>query len=192
MVRALTDRDKRTLRFGGGAVVVYLAIFYGGKGVAVLEEQRDAYTAIAQAGERLKFEILQERNKARRLDALRAELRIELASLDQETVVGETRNAIRQAAKKCGVGVSTFKELPGSAGARYLATIQLAGGGPVLSTLAFIQRLRRSGYPILFERLALTAGKPGQVSFSMAAVVVNFTSYQAPVLPDKKPEARDA
>ncbi len=179
-MRALSDREKTTIRLGAIVLGIYLVGFGGVKGWRHLEAQRAEYGELRLELARLDNDILRERTKAKKLDRLRERFRIDVGSLDSQTVVHQARDEIQALAKKNRVGLATAREVFGSAGAGELRKIQLGGTGPTLAVAGFVHALRELGVPLVVDQFHLdTQGaKPGQVRFSLDVVVLDFETWK--------------
>jgi hypothetical protein len=179
-MRALTPREKRTIRIGLVALAVYLGGLYGLRGWRYLEARRDEYAQLCLAGEKLKGEILREKVKALRLQRLRESSRLDLAKLDVKTASGEALAAVQKAAQGLGIALTTLKETPGRSSARELAAFQAEGVGPTLAVAQFLDNLKTLGFPLVIDSLQLkTAGmQPGQVQLSLGVVLLDFTAWK--------------
>jgi hypothetical protein len=180
MPRELTAREKRTVRAGIALVGAYLILLYGFKGWRWLEEKRAGYAALATEANLVKEQLLTERFKAERLRKLRNELRIDLGSLREESIVGEARGAIQAAAQSSGVQIISSKETPGRASGKELASFQIEAVAPLPAAIQLLKNLRSTGYPVVVDRVQFQrAGmQPGQVKLSLAAAVLSFKEWK--------------
>lgn len=178
-MRALNDREKRTIRIAGVLLVLYLVVFYGIDGLNALEAKRDEYRQLGIEAENLNGEVLAELKKRRRLQKLRNVWKVDLEKLDPQTVVSEVRDAIQKAAGQCGVGLGASQEVGRRASAKELQVVQIKGAGTTDGVMKFLYRLRTLGYPLAVDRLQLkpVAGKPGQMTVSMSVAILNFTPW---------------
>jgi hypothetical protein len=182
-MRTLSEREKRTIRIGAVLVAGYLAIFYGSKGVRILEEKLAAYRSRVQEADDLKVAVLRETNKGVALRKLRESLRVRPEELREETVVGDASAAIGKAAQAAGIQLGPTKETRASAArAMEIASIGIEGQGSISSAIGFIHGLREIGFPIMMDSVQLKAspGGVGQVAISMNIVVLNYAAWQPP------------
>lgn len=175
----LTDRDRRTIRIATVLVALYLLVFYGSEGWQVLRSMEDRYEQKKIEAEQLTVRLLKEKKKQKEVRELRTAIGIDLAKLDDETLVGEARVAIQKIAGTHGIGLGPSKESPARAGARELAIIHLEGQGTVLGVSKFVHALPLLGYPISIERLMLKPTKPGQMSFTMSVIILSIKAWKA-------------
>ena len=182
MARPLTPREKRTIRAAVLLLGAYLVVLYGFKGWQWLEGKREEHSQLASQANAVGDDIRTERFKSDRLKKLKDELRIDLASLKEETVVGEARGAIQAAAKASGVQIVSSKESPGRAAGKEIASFQIEAVAPLQAALKLLRNLRSTGYPVVVDRVHFqTAGmEPGQVKLSLAAAVLSFKEWKAP------------
>jgi hypothetical protein len=180
VARELTVSEKRTIRAAVLLVGAYLVLLYGFKGWRWLEDKRAEYAALASEASSVKERILMERFKGERLRKLKNELKIDLAALREETIVGEARGAIQAAAQSSGVQIITSKESPGRAAGKELASFQIEAVAPLPSAIQLLRNLRSTGYPVVVDRVQFQrAGmQPGQVKLSLAAAVLSFKEWK--------------
>ena len=180
-MRPLTDREKRTLKFGGAALLLYLVLLYGVKGVKALEGKRSEYRSLLSSAVTLREEALLEREKARVLKELRESLRIDLDALKPETAVGEASAAIGKAAQACGIQLGPTKETRGRSSSRELGAIQIDGQAPAAAAVRFLHGIKSLGFPLVVDSLQLNpvAKAPGQVQFTVSVVVLDFAASKA-------------
>ena len=174
-MRPLTQKEKRTVRLGAIVLGAYLVLFYGSRGVLFLEGVRSEAQDRFRAAELLKSEADLEETRHLRAEKLASELRIDLAGLKEDTVVGEASAAVQKAAQEQGLQLGPTKETRKRSTERELGTIQIDGQGGVTSAAQFISGLGTIGYPLVVDSISLKAGQgPGQVTFSLTISVLNF------------------
>ncbi|MFQ5653459.1 MAG: hypothetical protein ACE5GW_01855 [Planctomycetota bacterium] len=180
-MRALTDREKRTIRITAMLLAAYLVLFYGIRLWRFLEGTRVEHARLELAAESLSLDLLRELKEERRLRELKEAWRIDLDHLREETVVSAAREAIESSANKHGVGISTSKESQGRAASGDLRVFQLEGSGKTQAVMEFLHSLRSLGYPLVVNRLAIgTKGmKPGEMRLSLNVNVLNFKAWKA-------------
>jgi hypothetical protein len=180
MQRQLTGSEKRTIRAAVLLVGAYLLLLYGFKAWRWLEEKRAAYAALSTEATSVKERLLTEKFKGERLKKLKNELRIDLDSLREETIVGEARGAIQAAAQASGVQIVASKETPGRTAGKELASFQIEAVAPLPAAIQLLRNLRSTGYPVVVDRVHFQrAGmQPGQVKLSLAAAVLSFKEWK--------------
>lgn len=161
-------------------MAIYLAGFYGLRGVQHLESKLAEYREVSLLAEELNVQVLREKSKSQRLEKLVSAWRIDLQGLGRKTLVGEALAALQSSAQAGGVQLGPLKELPGRSSARELSLLQLEGTGPTGGILQFLNGLSTLGYPLVVDSLQLkTAGKePGQVSFSLSVAVLDSSGWK--------------
>jgi hypothetical protein len=180
-MRALSEREKRTVRFGAILVAGYLAVFYGSKGIRVLEEKRAEYRSRVLEAEDLKVSVLRETRKGVELRKLRESLRVRPEELRQETVVGDASAAIGKAAQAAGIQLGPTKETRATAArATEIGSIGIEGQGSIASAIGFIHGLREIGFPIIVDSVQLktSPGGVGQVAISMNILVLDYAAWK--------------
>jgi hypothetical protein len=179
-MRALNDREKRTLRWSAVALGVYLGLFFGVGGGMQLEARRAEYHQLVGQAKNLGNELRPYENKILLIDKLRESFQIKPTELSRASVVGEASAAIQKAAQSGGVQIGPIRESPGSAAARELATMTIEGTGQVSSVMQLIHRLETLGYPLIVESIQITpeSGKPGQVKVVLQIVVLDFDRWK--------------
>ena len=180
MAREFTASEKRTIRAAVLLVGAYLLLLYGFKAWRGLEDKRAEYAALATEASAVKEQLLTEKFKGERLKKLKNELRIDLGSLREETIVGEARGAIQSAAQASGVQIVTSKETPGRAAGKELASFQIEAVGPLPAAIQLLRSLRSTGYPVVVDRVHFqrTGMQPGHVKLSLAAAVLSFKEWK--------------
>jgi hypothetical protein len=174
-MRTLNDKEKRTVRLGGIVLGAYLVLFYGSRGVMVLEGMRTEVLDRFRAAELLKSEADLEETRHLHAEKLKAELRIDLAALKDETVVGEASAAVQKAVQEQGLQLGPTKETRKRSTEREMGTIQIDGQGGATAAAQFISGLGTIGYPLVVDSISFKGGQnPGQVSFSLSISVLNF------------------
>ncbi len=179
-MRALTDREKRTVRLAGVLIGAYLILFYGVRAVTYLEGKRSERLGRFLVAQALKEDILLEETKAARLAKLKAGLRIDLPGLREETVVGEASAAIQKAAQDQGLQLGPTKETRRRSTDREIGSIQIEGQGGAPAAAQFIAGLGSIGFPLVVDSVQLKAApSPGQVSFTLSVAVLNFAAWKS-------------
>jgi hypothetical protein len=179
---ALTEREKRTVRLGVVAVVVYLACFYGLRGWRALEEYRTDYqTLVRQAGD-LKIELQRHENKILLTEKLKKETGIDPEKLARATVVGQASAAIQQAAQRGGIKLGPIRESPGNRSGRELASMQLDATGPVAAITSLLHQLETTGFPLIVDSIQIDPDPrgPGMVKLTLRIVVLDHELWKQP------------
>ncbi len=176
----LTQRDQRTIRFAALAMAVYLVLFFGWRGWALLEARRAEYQKLLTDGQRLKAELLPYENKVLLTQKLKETFHLEPQKLSKTTVVAEASAAIQKAATSGGVQVGPIRETPARSSAKELTSMQLEGVGPVPAVMGLLHRLGTLGFPLVIDSLQFTPdpSKPGNLKVHLTIVILNFDQWK--------------
>ena len=96
---SLTDREKRTLRFAGIGIAIYLALFGGFEVWKYFENKRSAYLQLAQEARDLRQRTLPYQEKVVVVKKLMDYFHLDPARLKKASVVSDASAAIQQAAR---------------------------------------------------------------------------------------------
>src|SRR4051812_4033374 len=102
-MRTITEHEKRTLRIGAGLLLIYLVVFYGGRGLKRLEHERAEHQNLVQAGVQLKRDILLYQKQLAAVRQLRETFHLDPAQLSRKTLVAEASAAIQTLAGGSGI-----------------------------------------------------------------------------------------
>ena len=179
-MRALTEREKRTVRFAVAAIAVYLVLFFGVRVWRQMEAKRSDYEWLVVDARRLKRDLLPYENRVLLNQKLKGELRMDPAKLSRATVVAEASSAIQKAASSGKVQLGPMRENPARSSAKELSSIQLEGSGPVPAVMEFLQQLPTLGYPLVIDSVQLTPeSKPGMIKLSLTIVILDAQQWLA-------------
>lgn len=175
-MRSFTDREKRTVRYAGIGIAVYLALFGGFQVWKVFDKKRADYRRLATEARDLRSQIQPYQDKAVVVKKLMEEFRLDPAKLKKETVVADANAAIQQSARSGGVALGPIRESPARGSGKTLATVQLEGSGQVPAVLAFLAGLNRIGFPLVVDSVQFTAdnSRPGQVKVNLTIFILDF------------------
>ena len=175
-MRTLTPQEKRTVRYAGVGIAIYLALFGGIKVWKFFERQRTDYRQLLAEAEILKLEVKRYETKIERTKKLMETFHMNPARLTRATVVAEASAAIQKAAKEGGFQLGPVRESPPRPSSKELASIQLEGSGPVQASLSLISRLETCGYPLIIDSAQLSADpmKPGQIKLNLTIIILDF------------------
>jgi hypothetical protein len=179
-MRTLTDREKRTLRAGVIAIVVYLVLFYGSRGWKQLEGSRRDYQQLALQAQTLKYELQSYETKTLLTEKLRKTFNLNPANLSKTNLVAEASAAIQKAATTGGVQLGPIRESPPRPTAKELASMQLEASGPPTAILALLHRLEGLGFPLVLDAVQITVDptKPGMVKLNLTIVIPDFKQWK--------------
>ncbi|HEX3626045.1 MAG TPA: hypothetical protein VH280_11535 [Verrucomicrobiae bacterium] len=186
-MRPLTQRDQRTIRYGGIAVGIYLVLFCVLHVWKFFEHKRSDYNDLVQQAHLLKDQIEPYQTKILVVQKLMKEYHLDAAKLSEATVVAQASAAIQDEAKADGVALGAIHESSAQSTGLELASIHIQGNGPVKGTLTLLDRLQRLGYPLIIDSVQVIPNnmQPGQVKFDLTIAVLDFEQW-------KKPEAAHA
>lgn len=175
-MRTLTPEEKRTIRFAGVGIAIYLVLFGGFKVWKFFEQQRTSYRQLVTEAENLKREVERYKGRIEVTKKLMETFRMDPAKLTRATVVAEASAAIQKAAKDGGFQLGPVRESAARPGSKELASIQLEGSGPVQATMTLMSRLETCGYPLIIDSAQISADptKPGQIKLNLTIMVLDF------------------
>jgi Type II secretion system (T2SS), protein M subtype b len=179
-MRPLTDREKRTLRFGGIGIAIYLLVFGGLQTFKALEKRRADYQKLLTQATALKGEIRVYDEKAAALKKLMDAFNLDPARLSRTTAVAEASAAIQKTAAGSGVMIASLRESPARPSSKELASVQLEAMGPVPAITALLGRLESVGYPLIVETVQINAEptRPGQIKLNLTIVIMDFDQWK--------------
>lgn len=172
-MRPLTEREKRIVRIAGAGIVIYLALFYGGR---FFEKSRSEYRQLVTEAENLRRQTLPFENKVQVVKKLMDDFHMDPAKLKKATVVADASAAIQNRAKTGGVQLGPIRESMTPGQGKGLATVQLEGSGQIPAMLAFLGGLDRIGFPVIVDSVQFSAvtGRPGQVKMNLTLIILDF------------------
>ena len=175
-MRTLNPQEKRTVRFAGIGIAIYLALFGGYKVWNFFERQRTDYRKLVAEAENLKREVKRYEGKIAVTQKLMETFRMDPAKLSRTTVVAEASAAIQKAAKDGGFQLGPVRESQARPGSKELSTIQIEGSGPVQATMGLLNRLETCGYPLVIDAAQITADpqKPGAIKLNLTIIILDF------------------
>jgi hypothetical protein len=181
---ALTERDRRTLRWASIGISLYLVLFFGARGWRQLEAKRLDYQNLCQVERRLQRDINAHENKVLLFEKLKASLRLDPQSLSRPALAGEASAAIQKAAAGAGVKLGPVRESPARAVARELASMQLEGAGTVPAVMGLFHRLETLGFPLVIDSVQVTPdSRPGQIKITLTIVILDYDQWRKEEMP---------
>jgi hypothetical protein len=179
-MRALNDKERRTLRWAGIALGIYLGLFYGVDGVKRLEAHRTEYQRLVGQARQLDNELRPYENKLLLIEKLRSNFQLDPTTLSRAAIVADASAAIQAAAQSGGVQIGPIRESPGSVAARELAAMTIEGTGQVRAVMQLIHRVATLGYPLIVESIQITPAQnpPGQVAVVLQIVILDFNRWK--------------
>jgi hypothetical protein len=177
-MRTLTPHEKRTVRYGGTVVVVYLLLFGAYQVWKSIDRTRAEYQQLASQADRLKQEVRLYDDRALVLKKLMETLRLDPAKLSRTSIVAEASSAIQKAAMSGGVQVGPVRESPGRPASKEVASVQLEGTGPVPAVMGLLGRLESVGFPLIIDSVQLTPDmRPGQLKVNLTILILDFDQW---------------
>ncbi|HVY72405.1 MAG TPA: hypothetical protein VHH73_20890 [Verrucomicrobiae bacterium] len=178
-MKALNDREKRTVRLATIGISVYLVLFFGMRVWKALDGRRASYQQMVRDAELAKAEILPYEARAIGLKKLMDDFHLDPSRLTRATVVAEASAAIQKAAVSGGIQVGPVRETPGQSTGKDVATIQLEGAGPIPAVMAFLHRFESLGYPLVLETISLNSDpRPGMIKMSVTITILDFEQWK--------------
>jgi len=185
-MRPLTDREKRTLRFGGIGIGIYLLVFGGMQAAKFLEKKRSDYQRLVTEATSLKSEIRLYEDKAAALKKMMEAFNLDPARLYRTTAVAEASAAIQNTAASTGVMVASIRESPARSASKELASIQMEAVGPAPAITTLLGRLESVGFPLIVETVQINAEptRPGQVKMNLTIILLDFDPWKKGAVPN--------
>jgi hypothetical protein len=179
-MRPLTQRDKRTIRYGGIGIGIYLVLFIAFKFFKMIEQKRSDYKDLVQQAHALKSEIEDYKTRVLVAQKLMNEYHVNPARLTEASVVAQASAAIQTEAGADGVGLGIIRESPSQSSTLELASIRIEGSGKVPAMLKLLDRLQRLGYPLIIDSVQLTSNptQPGNVKVEMTVTILDFAQWK--------------
>lgn len=187
-MRALNDRERRTLRFGAIGTAIYLVLFFGFQAWKFAEKRRTDYRLLLQEATAWNDKLAVYDEKVRMTRDLMEKFRMDPGKLSRTTLVAQASAAIQQAAMQGGVQLGPVRETPSRGSGRELTGIQLEGMGPAASVLRFLETIGSLGYPLITETLQLSPAPmgPAQVKVSLTLMILDYERWKAG---ERRPDA---
>src|SRR5216117_419972 len=184
-MRALSDHEKRTIRYAAVGISIYLVLFGGLRCWKYLEKKRADYQHLVKESSGLKQEVQRYETKVLVVKKLMESLRIEPAKLSRASVVGSTSSAIQKAAATGGLKLGPIRESPARASTKELASMQLEGSGPVPAVTTFLHRLENLGYPMIVDSVQLSPEpRPGMLKLNLTIIILDFDQWKKEEVPN--------
>jgi hypothetical protein len=184
-MRTLSDRERRTIRYGTVAVAIYLVLFGGFKVWKSLEQRRANYRALVTQAQDLKAEVKRYDYKIAVVKKLMEDFQLNPVKLKKASVVAEASAAVQKAAMGSGVQIGPIRESSARPSSRELASIQFEGSGPVQATMGLLDSITRLGYPLIIDsaQISQQANRPGQVKLNLTIVILDFEQWKNKEVP---------
>jgi hypothetical protein len=179
-MRSLTDREKRTVRFAGIGIAIYLALFGGLQVWKYFEKKRADFRQLVMEAQSLRQGIQPYQDKVQVVKKMMADFRMDPATLKKETVVSDASAAIQKAAQSGGLQLGPIRESSSHGSGNSLATVQLEGSGQVSAVLTFLASLNSIGFPVVVDsvQLATDNSRPDQVKINLTIIILDFSQQK--------------
>ncbi|MGH7979048.1 MAG: hypothetical protein ACREE6_06700 [Limisphaerales bacterium] len=179
-MRNLTERESRTIRYGGIGIGIYLLLFFAFHVWKMLEQKRSDYNDLVRQARALKSEIEDYQSRALVSQKLMNEYHVDPAALSEASVVAQANEAIQTEAGADGVALGTIRESASPSSTLELASIQIEGTGKIPAMLKLLDRLQRLGYPLIVDSVQLTSNpmQPGHVKCDVTITVLDFAQWK--------------
>lgn len=176
----LTDREKRTIRFAGMLVALYLLLFYGFSGMGRLREQRSEYVQRLDDVRGLQERLLPYENRVLLLEKLKNRFQLDPPEISSASLVADANAAIQEAAQQSGIKFGPIRESPGRASSGERAVLHFEGGGSIESLLQLLHKIQSLGFPLAVDTLQIQrkGNKPGEVEISLNVVLYDFNLWK--------------
>ena len=186
-MRTLTDQEKRTVRLGAAAVVIYLVLFFGYRIWRSFDTGRSDYKTMTAEAQGLRQKLIPYETKVLLASNLMAQFQMDPAKLSKMTVVAEASAAIQKAAASGGVQLGPIRESPGRSSSKELVSMQLEGTGQIASVMSLLHRFSSLGYPLILDSVQITAaqnGQPGMVKLSVTLIILDYDQWKSEETPN--------
>ena len=179
-MRALNDREKRTMRIALICIGAYGLIFGGLKASGFLRAKQKAYQDVLAKATKMQADLQLYQDKADKSKKWMETFHMDPAKLSRPAVMAGVSAAIQKAAQGGGVQMGPIREVQGRTSAQDLGSMQLEGTGPVPSLMAFLNKLETLGYPVIIDRIQFSteASKPNSLKLSLTIVILDFEKWQ--------------
>jgi hypothetical protein len=178
-MRALTQRETRTIRIGGIGLAVYLVLFGGMQVWTFLSNKRAEYGRLLTQAHDLSRRVELYQGKIQHTQKLMESFRMDPAKLSRESVMAQASAAIQRAAMGGGVAIGPLRESPARPSSKELGSIQLEAAGPAPALLKFVEQTHSLGYPLVIDTMQFGSepSRPGQVKLNLTIVVLDFEQW---------------
>jgi hypothetical protein len=177
----MTDREKRTVRFAGIGLAIYLVLFGGFQVWKFFERKRADYRQLVVEAQDLRRQIQPYQDKVLVVKKLMDDFHLDPAKLKKETVVSDASAAIQKAAKSGGLQLGPIRESPSHGSGKSLATVQLESSGQVPAVLTFLASLNSIGFPVVVDSVQFTTdnSRPGQIKINLTIIILDFDQQKS-------------
>jgi hypothetical protein len=182
----VTERDKRTIRWGATAIAIYLVLFFGVRAWKHLESSRSDYEQLLVEAQRIQRELQPYENRVLLAEKLKENLHLDPKRLTRATLVAQASAAIQATATSGGVQLGPMRESAARISAKELGSMQLEGSGPVAAIMTLLQRLGTLGYPLVLDSVQINSDptKPGMVKINLSIIILDFDQWKQEEAPN--------
>jgi hypothetical protein len=179
-MRALSQREKRTVRLGAAALGVYLAVFCAIQGWRFFAKKNSEYRQLLGEAQSLRQKIELYQIKGKHIQKLMDSLHMDPAKLARASVVAQASAAIQSAALGGGVQIGPLRESAARPSSKELGSIQLEASGQTPALLKFLEQTRSLGYPLIIDTLQIVSepSRPGQLKLNLTVIVLDFDQWK--------------
>jgi hypothetical protein len=179
-MRALTQKEQRTIRLGGIALGAYLILFCGMQLWTLLAKKHAEYQALLGDAHNLRQKVILYQSKVQHAQKLMESFQMDPAKLTHETVLAQASAAIQKAAMGGGVQIGPVRESPTRPSSKELGSIQFEAMGPAPALLKFVEQTHSLGYPLLIDTIQINSepSRPGQVKVNLTFVILDFDQWK--------------
>jgi hypothetical protein len=179
-MRALTQREQRTVRFGGIALAGYLVLFGGLQIWGFISKKHADYEGLLSEARALRQRIILYRSKAEHASKLMESYQMDPVKLERATVLAQASAALQRVAMGGGVMIGPVRESPARPSSKELGSIQLEALGPVPALLKFIQQTHSLGFPLIIDSMQLGSEptRPGPIKLNLTIVILDFDQWK--------------
>jgi hypothetical protein len=179
-MRPLAQREKRTIRLGASALGIYLVVLCAVQGWNFVARKHAEYRRLLTEAQSLRHKVELYQSKAKHIQKLMEDFRMDPAKLARASVMGQASAAIQSAALGGGVQIGPVRESPGRPSSKELGSIQLEAAGPAPALLKFVRQTHSLGYPLIIDSLQIGSepSKPGQIKVNLTIVILDFEQWK--------------
>lgn len=179
-MRALTQREQRTVRWGGIALGAYLVLYCAAQLWVGLSNRHAQYQRLLTEAKTLRAKINLYQSRVQLTQKLMAAFRMNPVKLTHESVLAQASAAIQSAALGGGVQIGPIHESPARPSSKELGSIQLEAAGPAPALLKFVQQTHSLGFPLVIDQIQISSepSRPGQVKLNLTFIVLDFEQWK--------------
>lgn len=179
-MRALSQKEKRTVRLGAIVLGAYLILFGGFQIWNALAKRHSEYEQLLGESRNLRRKVTLYQTKSELIKKLMQGFRMDPAKLERPSVLARASAAIQSAAQGGGVQIGPIHESPGRPSTKELGSIQIEAVGPAPALLKFVEQTHSIGYPLIIDSFQIGSepARPGQVKLTLTIVILDFDQWK--------------